>query len=105
MFSQGLESLCPGHNLLASCFNSQREGLILTARASTARGALGEVLGGNLAGLTVFDGNGLHGSSIAQRECRLVEGALSSRRRAIGGVTDLSSFAFTFNAMIVLIDN
>ena len=36
VFPQGLESLCPGHSLLASCFKCQREGLILTASASTA---------------------------------------------------------------------
>ena len=56
MFPQGLESLCPGHSLLASCFTCQREGLILTASASTARGALGEVLGGNLADTTAEGG-------------------------------------------------
>ena len=51
--------------------------------------ALGEGLRGNFAALTVLDGDGLHGSGVAQGECCAVERALSRWHAAVGGVADL----------------
>lgn len=58
---------------------------------AVANGVVGEVLRGFRAGHTVLDGDGLHPGVVGQREGFAVEGALSRRGAAIGGVTDFGT--------------
>ena len=60
----------------SSIFNFQFDLVVLASVIVT----LGEGLAGNLAALTVLDGDGLHGARFTQGECRAVERALSRRR-------------------------